>query len=99
LLVQVLTLLLVSDSEFEVPRAALRGRYSSPPATYASDTTSALLSQPTTPRLALFSISSAFPLHPAEPPSTIARIGVTSKKEQSHWISLKTVLKIIPILL
>ena len=30
----------MSDSEFEVSRAALRERYSSPPATSTSDTTS-----------------------------------------------------------
>ena len=55
LLVQVLNLLLVSDSEFEAPRAALRERYSSP-VTSTCDATSTLLSQPTTPRLALVSI-------------------------------------------
>jgi len=70
LLVQVL-ILLVSDSEFEVPRAALRERYSSP-VTSTSDPTSALPSQPTTPRLALFSIPSPPPLQSAKPPSTIA---------------------------
>jgi len=91
--VQVLILLLVSDSEFEVPRAALRERYSSPPATSASDTNSALCSQPTTPRLALFSIPSTPPLRPAEPPSTIVSTGATSKKGQSHRISLKTLTK------
>ena len=80
----------MSDSEFEVPRVALRERYSSPPATSTSDTTSALLSQPTTPRLALFSIPSIPPLQPAEPPSTIASTGATSKKGQSHGILLKT---------
>ena len=84
MLVQVLTLLLVSDSEFEVPRAALRERYSSPPVTSTSDTTSALLSQSTTPRLAFLSIPSTLPLQPAEPPSTIASTGATSKKGQSH---------------
>ena len=89
MLVQVLTLLL----EFEVPRAALRERYSSPPVTSTSDTTSALPSQRITPRLALFSIPSAPPFHPAEPPSTIASTGATSKKGQSHWISLKTLIK------
>jgi len=93
LLVQVLTLRLVSDSEFEVPRAALRERYSSPPVTSSSDNTSALPSQPTTPRLALFSIPSTPPLQPAEPPSTIASTSATSKKGQSHWISLKTLTK------
>ena len=85
----------MSDSEFEVPRAALRERYSSPPVTSTSDTTSALPSQPTTPRprLALFSIPSTPPLQPAKPRSTIASTGATSKKGQSHWISLKTLTK------
>ena len=62
----------------------------SPPVISTSDTTSALLSQPTTSRLALFSIPSTLPLQPAEPSSPIASTGATSKKEQSHWISLKT---------
>jgi len=82
----------VSDSEFEVPRAALRERYSSP-VTSTSDPTSALPSQPTTPRLALFSIPSTPPLQPAKPPSTIASTGATSKKGQSNWISVKTLTK------
>jgi len=94
LLVQVLTLLLVSDSEFEVLRAALRESHSSPPVTSTSDTTSALPSQPTTSRLARFSILSTPPLQPAEPLSTIASIGATSKKGQSHWIFLKILTKI-----
>ena len=89
MLVQVLTLLLVSDSEFEVPRAALRERYCSSPAIC----TSALLSQPTTSRLLLFSILSTLSLQPAEPFSTIASTGATCKKGQSHWISLKTLTK------
>ena len=83
----------MSDSEFEVPRPALRERYCSPPVTSSSDTTSALPSQPTTSRLALFSILSTLPLQPAEPPSTIVSTGATSKKGQSHWISLKTLTK------
>ena len=66
---------------------------SSPSVTSTSDTTSAHPSQPTTPRLALFSIPSTLPLQRAEPPSTIASIGATSKKGQSHWISLKTLTK------
>ena len=73
----------MSNCEFKVPRAALRERYSSPPVTSTSDTASALLSQPTTPRLALFSIPSTR-LQPAEPPSTIASTGATSKKGQGH---------------
>ena len=73
----------MSNSEFEVPRAALRARYSSLPVTSSSDTTSALPSHPTTPRLAHFSIPSTPSLQPAEPPSTIASTGATSKKEQS----------------
>jgi len=44
----------VSDSEFEVSRAALRERYSSPPATSTSDT-SAFPYEPTIPRLTLLS--------------------------------------------
>ena len=91
--IQVLTLLLVSHSEFEVPSAARRKRYSPPFATSISDTTSAILSQPTTSRLAHFSISSTPHLQPAEPPSTIASTGATSKKGPSHWISLKTLTK------
>ena len=83
----------MSDSEFEVPRAALRERYSFPPVTSTSDTTSALPSQPTIPRLAFFYIPSTPPLQPAEPPSTIASTGATSKKGQSHQISLKTLTK------
>ena len=70
----------MSDSEFEVPRAALRERYSSPPVTSTSDTTGALPSQPTTPRLAFFSIPSTPPLQPAEPSSTIASTKAASKK-------------------
>ena len=83
----------MSDSEFEVSRVALRERYSSPPVTSTSDITSALLSQPTTSRLALFFIPYTPPLQPAEPTSTIASTGATSKTEQSHWISLKTLTK------
>jgi len=89
----------VFDSEVEVPRAALRERYSSLPVTSTSDPTSALLSQPTIPRLAFFSIPSTPPLQPAKPPSTIASTGATSKKGQTHWISLKTLTKMTPILL
>jgi len=44
------------DSEFEVPRAALRERDSSSAATSASDIISALPFQPTILRLALTSI-------------------------------------------
>ena len=84
MLVQVLTVLLVSDSEFEVPRAALQERYSSLPITSISDTTSVLPSQPTTPRLVLFSIPSTPLLQSAEPLSTIASTGATSNKGQSH---------------
>ena len=83
----------MSDSEFEVPRAALREKYSSPPVTSTSDTTSALPSQSTISRLALFSILSTTPLQPAEPLSTIASTSATSKNEQSYWISLKTLSK------
>ena len=82
MLVQVLTLIPVSDSEFEVPRAALREKSSSPIIS-TNDTTSAFPSQPTTSRLVLFYILSISPFHPAEPPSTIASTGATSKKGQS----------------
>ena len=84
MLVQVLILLLVSDSEFEVSKATLQERYSSPPVTSTSDTTGAFLPQPATPKLALFSISSIFSLQPAEPASTIVNTAATSKKEQSY---------------
>ena len=93
LLVQVLTLLLVSCSEFEVSNATLRERYSFSPATSTSDTTSAFLSQPTISRLALFSIPSTLPLQPAKRSSTIPSTGAPSKRGQSHWISLKTLTK------
>ena len=83
----------MSDSEFEVPRAALREKYSSPPATITSDTISVLPSQPTTSRLALFAIPSTPPLQPAKPPSATASTGATSKKGLSHWFSLKTLTK------
>ena len=53
---------LVSDSEFQVLRAALRERYSSPSVTSTSNTTSALPSEPTTFRLALFSMYSPSPV-------------------------------------
>ena len=76
-----LTLVLVSDSQFEVPRAALRERYTFPPVTSTSDTTSALPTQPTTSRLALFFIPFTPPLWPAEPSSPIASTGATNKKE------------------
>ena len=88
----------VSDSQFEVPRAALRERYSSPPATSTSDNTSALTSQPTTPMLALFSIPSTPSLLPAEPPSTIASTSTTSKKGQSVELLLVILTSSINIL-
>jgi len=98
LLVQGLTLLLVSNSELEVPRTALRERYSSFSATRTSDTTSALSSQPTIPRLALFSIPSTPPLQPAESLSTIASTSTTNKDKVTGSPS-KLLLKITPILL
>ena len=70
----------VFHSVFEIPRVALRERYSSPPVTNTSDITSALPSQPTISTLALFSISSILPLQPAEPHSTITSTSATSKK-------------------
>jgi len=41
----------------------------------------------------LFSIPSIPALQPAEPLSTISSTGATSKKGQSHWISLETLTK------
>ena len=98
MLVQVLTLLLVSYSEFEASSAAHQERDSSPPIIRLNEFASALLSQPIISRLALVSIPSAFPLQPAKPLSTLST-GATSKKGQSSWIFLETVTEISLILI